>query len=1240
MSNKTTLRPLQVLCIAISPYVVFLGLTLSFLAAGTSAASFKPLVQARKFVRANVAPVIGTNEIPPAKNKYVTLGIAATLLAPTTCTPPSGLIISEFRLRGTAGATDEFVELYNNTDAALTVCTADGSNGWAVVSADGTVRFVVPVDTVIPARAHYLATSTSYDLTDYAASDLAYTSDTPDNTGLTLFNTATPANFSTSTRLDAAGFTTDTNTLYREGSGLATIGTVNGQFSYARKLMTGLPQDTGNNAADFLLIAADGATYGGVIAVLGAPAPENLASPIQRNGPLGLLVADPGVSSSAAPNRVRDTTAVGPNAALGTLAFRRKVVNNTGYAITRLRFRMADLTTLNAPGYTAGGSQADLRVLNSGDALINLSNGTSAIVRGTTVETPPTQTMGGGLNSNVTVSLSQPLAAGASMYIQIVTGVQQGGSFRFFVNSEATIDLANPMLDPHNQTGGSGENPLSRNYNWNVPLVGLPGRSELDLGLSLAYNSLVWTKKGSYISFDDDMGFPSPGFRLGFPVIQSVYYDVPSAKYAYLLITPNGERVELRQVGMSTLYESVDSSHLLLDSTTMILRTTAGTRLSYVWQGSDYQCTEIKDRNGNYITINYTEFGKIDTIVDTLNRTINFNYDSSNYLSSITQTWTVNGSSQTHTWASFVYLTPNLTIQTNFTGLTVSGPPNGSTLKVLEQVTLADGSRFDFDYTSWGQINKISNYAADDHLLNYRSYNLPPDNTTALSDGPRFTERRDWAENWNGHTSGSPTSAQEAVTQFAVPISKTWTMPDNSSQTGTVTQVTLPDGTYHKTYSHSLGWDKGLPLLLETFDSANVRQRQSTTAWTQDNTSVSYPLNPRATETNVYDPAGNRARTTVTYTTLTLADGTSVRLPQDAYEYQANATTVLRRTRTEYNTASVYTARRILGLISEKMLYQIDPNTLAETLMSKATFQYDETGSIQGTDAPIQHDNTNFSASFVSGRANLSSIKRYDVTNTSQFTTSTTKYNTAGAVVSTTDAANHEITISYTDAFAANGTTLDSSLSFTTFAYPTAVTDADSYSSSIRYNYDFGAATWKQTPMPNTISNTPGPSQKMAYDSVGRLQQVTNLVNNAYTRFEFPSSHNRVDTYATIQEGLGEAHAFKIADGHGRVIATASDHPGSEGGFSGQRTEYDTMGRVKKTSNPTETSASGAPSTWAATGDDGTAGWLYTQQTYDWKGRPLVTTNPSITGNPAETTTKEASYVGCACAGGAGCHTH
>ena len=413
--------------------------------------------------------------------------------------------------------------------------------------------------------------------------------------------------------------------------------------------------------------------------------------------------------------------------------------------------------------------------------------------------------------------------------------------------------------------------------------------------------------------------------------------------------------------------------------------------------------------------------------------------------------------------------------------------------------------------------------------------------------------------------------------------------------------------------------------MVETYENGNpTPQRRSVTTWAQDDETVSYPLNPRIEESNVYDPAGNRARTRVTYQAVSLPDGTSCNLPQDVFEYQANATTVLRRTRTEYELASTYTTRRIIGLVSDKMLYEVDLNTQAETLMSKVGFQYDESGSIQGNDAPVQHDNTNYTASLVAGRGNVSSIKRFDVTNTSQFTNSSVRYNTAGSVVAGIDPLNHQTSIAYGDSFS------DGNNNRNTLAYPTTVTDADGFSSYAQYNFDFGAVTRKQTPQPNVTTNTPGPIQTLTYDNFGRLQRVTSLFNNAYTRYVYGT--NYVETFATVNTVADEAHSIQVFDGVGRVIATASNHPGSDGGFSGQLILFDQMGRAIKTSNPTETSVTiGSspiqPYSWTATGDDDFAGWLYTQQTYDWKGRPRVTTN-------TDGTTKEASYSGCGCAGG------
>jgi YD repeat-containing protein len=685
----------------------------------------------------------------------------------------------------------------------------------------------------------------------------------------------------------------------------------------------------------------------------------------------------------------------------------------------------------------------------------------------------------------------------------------------------------------------------------------------------------------------------------------------------------------------------MDTSTLGDPDPKLTMRTTDGTQLTYKLKGSDYQCTEIKDRNGNFITINYVS-GRIDTVVDTLARNIKFNYDVNGWLTLITQAW---AGEPLHPWATFAYT--NKTIQTNFTNLTVLGPANGSTPKVLSSVTLTDNSHYDFAYTTRGQIWKVSNFATDNHLLNYRSYNLAgadPSDNSPQDDCPRFTERHDWAENWNRSGALGPAQLpngpeQEVVTTYAVPVSDSWTMPDGSAQSGTVAQVGVKLNpttyvSYDKIYfigtqGTSSGWQRGLRALDNTYDGSNTLQRQAMTTWTQDNTSVSYPLNPRVTESNIYDPVGNRARTRMTYQSAAFGDGTNCQLPQDVYEYQANATTVLRRSHTDYNLAATYTNRRIIGLPSEKTLYEGPAGS--ETLMSRVGVQYDESGSIDGTDAPVQHDNANYTASFVVGRGNVSSVIRYDVTNGAQSTTSSNKYNTAGAVVQTTDPSTHHVSISYSDSFS------DGNNSRNTLAYPTTVTDPDNYSVSSKYNYDFAAITWKQSPLPNTTQNL-GPEQTFAYDSVGRLQRITNIFNNAYTRYQY--GPNYIETFSTVNTVADEGHSLRVFDGAGRLIATAKNHPNSIGGFSGTLTIYDVMGRVFKQSNPTETSVSipGMPApiypySWAPVGDDdpgaGTGGlsWLYTQQTYDWKGRPLVTTNTDLT-------TKQASYAGCGCAGG------
>lgn len=380
------------------------------------------------------------------------------------------LIISEFRVRGPNGANDEFIEIYNDFGSDHTVAATSGT-GYGVAASDGTTRCSIPNGTVIPARGHYLCVnSVGYSLASYpagngttATGDATYTTDIPDNAGIAIFNNNTGgASYALANRFDAVGSTGEANTLYKEGTGYPNLTPFSIDYSFYRDLcgkggsITTLgvcpistPKDTDNNATDFIFVDTNG-TSAGAGQRLGAPGPENLSSPIQRNSVITENLLDATVSRNNSPNRVRDFTSdPANNSTFGTLSLRRRFVNNTGANITRLRFRIIDMTTFPAPS-----GFADLRhrtsslvvVAGINDSVTCTATGSPATppcsvsVQGTTVEAPPSQPNGGAFNSSWsagTITLATPLANGASINLQFLLGIQQTGSFKVYVNIEA-----------------------------------------------------------------------------------------------------------------------------------------------------------------------------------------------------------------------------------------------------------------------------------------------------------------------------------------------------------------------------------------------------------------------------------------------------------------------------------------------------------------------------------------------------------------------------------------------------------------------------------------------------------------------------------------------------------------------------------------------------------------------------------------------------------------------------------
>ncbi len=742
---------------------------------------------------------------------------------------------------------------------------------------------------------------------------------------------------------------------------------------------------------------------------------------------------------------------------------------------------------------------------------------------------------------------------------------------------------------PINDTGDAGVDLGSRNFNWSLPLLKLPGRAGLDLNLTLFYNSLVWTKDGPYMKFNADLGSPAPGFRIGLPTLQQRFLNQQTGIWAYMMVTSSGGRVELQQVGTSNIYESPDGSYTQLDVSDVnapIVRTTDGTQYTFTPAGinNEYRCREVKDRNGNYISATYSANGHLQTITDTLGRIVEFVYDTNSNLQVIRQNW--NG--VWHNWATFYY--GQVFVASAFGGgLFVNGPNNNYTT-VLTQVSLPDATYFTFEYNAaFAQVKRINSYAADTHLRSYTSYNV--DSSSGQTECPRFTQQRTWADNWN--------DGNEAVTLYSA-------APDGSS-----TQVTMPDNTtVYKEFFATSGWQTGLTTSTETW-AGGVLKRWTTTAWTQDNLGLSYQKNPRVIETNVYDSEGNRRRVTIDY-----GPYASYSLPYQVIEYAADGTTMLRRTYTDYNLNSNYLNRRIIGLVTA--VHVVDHAT--ESYASKTTFDYDWGGEYLAapSQTPIRHDSTNYGAGFVTGRGNLSGVWRWDVTDINNVSKATqvsrTGYNTTGSVTFSRDALGHQTSISYADAFS-------DQVNRNSFAYPSSVTDAEGFTSTAEYRFDLGAVTKTIVPSKGT-GLTGDPIQylehRMTYDSVGRTDRVTNQNNGAYTRYVY-LAYGSVQSF-TQDQTVVERYNIAEFDGAGRVRALGMNHSNSTGGYTVQYMKYDIMGRLSQQSNPTEVNSS-----WVPAGDD--AVWEWTLQTYDWKGRPLQTTTPGGT-------TRDNTYGGCGCAGG------
>ncbi len=264
------------------------------------------------------------------------------------------------------------------------------------------------------------------------------------------------------------------------------------------------------------------------------------------------------------------------------------------------------------------------------------------------------------------------------------------------------------------------------NFTIDAPVLSLAGRG-VDVNLSLIYNARLWEKSSTLMSYDNDRGWPAPGWNLGFGKMMYM-----GGTGGCMIVTPDGTRRSYDGTNYVYSYGSVyESDHYehstdgsFIDYSCSYYSDTYGETLTgqaslpdgtTITYGSPSSAadqlypTQITDVQGNYINVSYVggHGPNIDTISDTLGRTITFNYDSSGRLITVT------GPGYAGTTRTYVKLHyTSTTLSYGFASGYTTDVPGGDAQTLLDAIYYPDtnnGYWFgDSDsYSSYGMIAKV-----------------------------------------------------------------------------------------------------------------------------------------------------------------------------------------------------------------------------------------------------------------------------------------------------------------------------------------------------------------------------------------------------------------------------------------------------------------------------------------------------------------------------------------------------
>ena len=763
--------------------------------------------------------------------------------------------------------------------------------------------------------------------------------------------------------------------------------------------------------------------------------------------------------------------------------------------------------------------------------------------------------------------------------------------------------------DPQNSVGDPPGTPLdggagSGNFQLAAPIYGSPGRG-INISLGAAYNSRLWNKAGTQIGFDNDRGWPAPGWSLGFGKLLGM-----GVNNGAMLVAADGTRHAYTGtitfypwgtffVGHTTDGSFIDYNYASGTGGGIVsaqAKLPNGTLITFGASSGHVYPTRIEDANGNYIIITYVNnIGpRIQTVTDSLGRVISFHYDPNNLLTAITTPGFNGGPARTAVRFHYRQLALNYA----FNGLTpVVRDPNPWVIDAIYYPATNTGYWFgDTDsYSSYGMIAKVveqrgmgfSAASLNDQgtvtqglVTRRETYNYPLSPDNSLTDAPSYTSM---TESWtrDGTNFDSATTGYE-VHQNSTPRTTTITLPNGTKNTQySYNYTNLPD-------SNPLKALDGLVYRDETYVTPTSILQSSTSTWEKGAYDSPRPLRVEKTD--------ERGQTTA----AEFSYGSVYNQVTEARDYDYGGTSLLRATRTQYQNSPSYTGQQTISGYFGRHIFNLPLVVEAfagdgVTRVSRTDYQYDGQTLTARPDV-VQHDpsfnphaeaegscyfDTDWSDPDCSGACHPDILGcdghcpqiyvcPYDPAtdyrgNVTQVTSYADAINLAGAVIETRryDITGNMVTASMS---CCEQTSFNYTVD-TQYAYPLSKTRG---SATDPYAQVTTSATCDfNTGLVLSATDANGRQSQTSYDSATLRVMSATSPTGARTDFSYDDTAMSVaqTTYLSAGEGGGIADRnIKLLNGRGQ--ARREEALASGGAIDVVETVYDNLGRVSQQSRP------------------------------------------------------------------------